>query len=124
MNFVFAIVHHRLRHALASYLHGASWPELIGVPPLTYALIAAGLAIHLPFSPILTNAIPSLARAIAVLTAAPGVWLELRRVGDLGELPLGAADPRAAAGAADVSRRQITSPTRCSRSCRPASNPC
>jgi len=62
-------------------------PELIGVPALTYVMIAAGLAIIYLF-PYVTKAIPSPLVAIAVLTAiAWWTGIELRTVGDLGELP-------------------------------------
>jgi SulP family sulfate permease len=74
-------------NALAILIFMAQLPELIGVPLDTYPMIAAGLAIIYLF-PRLTKAIPSLLVAIAVLTAF--AWwsgLELRTVGDLGELP-------------------------------------
>ena len=65
----------------------AQLPELIGVPGLTYAMIAAGLAIIYLFSYI-TSAIPSPLVAILVLTGV-AYWggLDLRTVDDLGELP-------------------------------------
>ena len=74
-------------NALAILIFMAQLPELIGVPPLTYAMIAAGLAIIYLF-PHLTRAVPSPLVAILVLTAV--AWwggLDLRTVGDLGELP-------------------------------------
>ncbi|HSI40851.1 MAG TPA: SulP family inorganic anion transporter [Xanthobacteraceae bacterium] len=74
-------------NALAILIFMAQLPELVGVPMETYPMIAAGLAIIYLF-PRLTKAIPSPLVAIAVLTLF--AWwsgLELRTVGDLGELP-------------------------------------
>ncbi|MEP9349499.1 SulP family inorganic anion transporter [Xanthobacter sp. KR7-225] len=74
-------------NALAILIFMAQLPELIGVPVETYAMVAAGLAIIYLF-PYLTRAVPSPLVAIAVLTAF--AWwsgLDLRTVGDLGELP-------------------------------------
>lgn len=74
-------------NALAILIFMAQLPELIGVPLETYPMIAAGLAIIYLF-PRLTKAIPSPLVAIAVLTLF--AWwsgMELRTVGDLGELP-------------------------------------
>jgi len=74
-------------NALAILIFMAQWPELMGVPILTYALVAAGLGIIYLF-PYLTKAVPSPLVAIAVLT-----WLvyftgfDVRTVGDMGELP-------------------------------------
>ncbi|MDQ1198397.1 SulP family inorganic anion transporter [Agrobacterium sp. SORGH_AS 787] len=74
-------------NALAILIFMAQLPELIGVPALTYVMIAAGLAIIYLF-PYVTKAIPSPLVAIAVLTAiAWWTGMELRTVGDLGELP-------------------------------------
>ncbi|MFP5076067.1 SulP family inorganic anion transporter [Rhizobium sp. YIM 134829] len=74
-------------NALAILIFMAQLPELIGVPMLTYAMIAGGLAIIYLF-PYLTRAIPSPLVAIAVLTAiAWWTGIDLRTVGDLGELP-------------------------------------
>ena len=57
------------------------------MPGLTYVMIAAGLGIIYLF-PYVTRAIPSPLVAIVVLTGL-AVWLglDLRTVGDLGELP-------------------------------------
>jgi SulP family sulfate permease len=74
-------------NALAILIFMAQLPELIGVPVETYPMIAAGLAIIYLF-PRLTRALPSPLVAIAVLTAF--AWwsgMDLRTVGDLGELP-------------------------------------
>lgn len=74
-------------NALAILIFLAQMPELIGVPVETYVMIAGGLAIIYLF-PYLTKAIPSPLVAIAVLTAI--TWfsgMDLRTVGDLGELP-------------------------------------
>ncbi len=74
-------------NALAILIFMAQLPELIGVPVLTYYMIAAALAIIYLF-PRLTRAVPSPLVAIVVLTAASW-WFgfEIRTVGDLGELP-------------------------------------
>ncbi len=87
MRFVSQSVMTGFVNALAILIFLAQMPELIGVPPATYALIAAGLAIiyGLPF---LTRAVPSPLVAIVVSTAF--VWatgLDVRTVADLGELP-------------------------------------
>lgn len=74
-------------NALAILIFMAQLPELIGVPVETYVMIAAGLAIIYLF-PLLTKAIPSPLVAIAVLTlVAFYSGMDLRTVGDLGELP-------------------------------------
>jgi SulP family sulfate permease len=89
MNFVSRSVITGFVNALAILIFMAQLPQLIGVPTLTYAMIAAGLAI-IYLLPYLTKAIPSPLVAIAVLTAiAWGFGLNLRTVGDLGELPSG-----------------------------------
>ncbi|SEG65298.1 SulP family inorganic anion transporter [Bosea lathyri] len=87
MSFVSRSVITGFVNALAILIFMAQLPELIGVPTLTYAMIAAGLAIIYLF-PYLTRAVPSPLVAIGVLTLA--AWwfgLNLRTVGDLGELP-------------------------------------
>jgi Sulfate permease and related transporters (MFS superfamily) len=74
-------------NALAILIFMAQLPELIGVPNLTYLMIAAGLGIIYLF-PYVTKAIPSPLVAIIVLTLV--AWyagMDLRTVGDLGELP-------------------------------------
>jgi SulP family sulfate permease len=74
-------------NALAVLIFMAQLPELIGVPHLTYVMIAAALAIIYLF-PYVTRAIPSPLVAIVVMTVIT-VWLglDLRTVGDLGALP-------------------------------------
>ena len=74
-------------NALAILIFMAQLPELIGVPATTYVMIAAGLAIIYLF-PRITKAIPSPLVCIVVLTIASIVLgLDIRTVGDLGELP-------------------------------------
>ena len=74
-------------NALAILIFMAQVPELTGVGWQTYAMVAAGLAIIYLF-PRLTRAVPSPLIAILVLSGL-AVWLglDVRRVGDLGELP-------------------------------------
>ncbi len=74
-------------NALAILIFMAQLPELIGVPSLTYVMVAAGLAI-IYLLPRLTRAVPSPLVCIIVLTAvALSFDLDLRTVGDIGELP-------------------------------------
>ncbi|MBZ8131750.1 SulP family inorganic anion transporter [Afifella sp. IM 167] len=74
-------------NALAILIFMAQVPELIGVTWVTYAMVAAGLAIIYLF-PLLTTAIPSPLVTIVVLTsAAIALGLDVRTVGDMGELP-------------------------------------
>ncbi|MDX6807230.1 SulP family inorganic anion transporter [Terrihabitans rhizophilus] len=74
-------------NALAILIFMAQLPELIGVTPLTYAFVAAGLAIIYLF-PLVTKAVPSPLVAIAVLTGVVFyAGIDVRMVGDLGELP-------------------------------------
>lgn len=87
MNFVSRSVITGFVNALAILIFMAQLPELIGVPGLTYVMIAAALAIIYLF-PYVTKAIPSPLVAIIVLTAVTwSMGLNLRTVGDLGELP-------------------------------------
>ncbi|PZO77432.1 MAG: sodium-independent anion transporter [Mesorhizobium amorphae] len=74
-------------NALAILIFMAQLPELIGVPWETYAMIAAGLGIIYLF-PYLNRTIPSPLVCIVALTALT-LWLglDVRNVGDLGELP-------------------------------------
>ncbi|WP_460458013.1 SulP family inorganic anion transporter [Arenimonas alkanexedens] len=74
-------------NALAILIFMAQLPELIGVPWTVYVMCAAGLAIIYGF-PLLTRAIPSPLVAIVLLTVV-AIWLKLdiRTVGDMGELP-------------------------------------
>ncbi|MEQ8651282.1 MAG: SulP family inorganic anion transporter [Kiloniellales bacterium] len=74
-------------NALAILIFMAQLPELIGVPWLTYVMVAAGLAIIYLF-PYLTRSIPSPLICILILTAATLLLdLDIRNVGDMGELP-------------------------------------
>lgn len=74
-------------NALAILIFMAQIPELIGVPMLTYPLVALGLGIIYLF-PMVTRAIPSPLVCILVISAiAIGFGLDIRTVGDMGELP-------------------------------------
>ncbi len=87
MRFVSRSVMTGFVNALAILIFLAQVPELIGVPLLTYAMVAGGLAI-IYLLPRLTKAVPSPLICIIVLTAlAIGFNLDLRTVGDMGELP-------------------------------------
>jgi SulP family sulfate permease len=74
-------------NALAILIFMAQLPELTHVGWPVYAMTAAGLAIIYGF-PHLTRAVPSPLVTIVVLTAV-ALWLDLdiRTVGDMGELP-------------------------------------
>jgi SulP family sulfate permease len=87
MRFVSRSVMTGFVNALAMLIFMAQLPELIGVPWLTYVMVAAGLAIIYGF-PRITKAIPSPLVCIVVLTAVTlALGLDLRTVGDMGELP-------------------------------------
>ncbi|MGF7007028.1 SulP family inorganic anion transporter [Aminobacter sp. BE322] len=74
-------------NALAILIFMAQIPELVGVPWMTYVMVAAGLAIIYLF-PHLTKAIPSPLVCIVVLTSAAMYFgMDIRTVGDMGELP-------------------------------------
>jgi SulP family sulfate permease len=74
-------------NALAILILLAQLPQLVHVPPITYGLIALGLAIIYGF-PRLTRAVPSPLVAIAVLTAITAAFgIHVRTVADLGQLP-------------------------------------
>src|SRR5690554_6213592 len=74
-------------NALAILIFMAQLPELINVPWAVYAITAAGLGI-IYLLPRLTRAIPSPLVAIVVLTGvAVMMGLDVRTVGDMGELP-------------------------------------
>jgi SulP family sulfate permease len=74
-------------NALAILIFMAQLPELTGVTWVTYAMVAAGLAI-IYLLPMLTTAIPSPLVTIVVLTAAAmTLGLDVRTVSDMGELP-------------------------------------
>lgn len=87
MRFVSRSVMTGFVNALAILIFMAQLPELIGVPVLTYPMVAAGLAIIYLF-PRLTKAVPSPLVCILVLTGVSLAFgLDLRTVGDMGELP-------------------------------------
>lgn len=74
-------------NALAILIFMAQLPELVGGSWMVYAMVAAGLAIIYLF-PYITRSIPSPLVCIVVLTGI-AIWLglDVRRVGDMGELP-------------------------------------
>ena len=87
MRFVSRSVMTGFVNALAILIFMAQIPELVGVPWLTYVMLAAGLAIIYLF-PYVTRAIPSPLVCIVVLTAiAIAFGFDVRTVGDMGELP-------------------------------------
>ena len=87
MRFVSRSVMTGFVNALAILIFMAQLPELIGMTWQTYAMIAGGLAIIYLF-PRITRAIPSPLVCIVVLTAlAVFLQIDVRTVGDLGELP-------------------------------------
>ncbi|MEL6125541.1 MAG: SulP family inorganic anion transporter, partial [Pseudomonadota bacterium] len=74
-------------NALAILIFMAQLPELTGVTPLTYVMVAAGLAIIYLF-PRITTSIPSPLVCIIVLTAlSMSMGLDVRTVADLGAFP-------------------------------------
>jgi len=74
-------------NALAILIFMAQLPELINVTWHVYAMVAAGLGI-IYLLPYVTKAVPSPLVAIVVLTAfSIAVGLDIRTVGDMGELP-------------------------------------
>jgi sulfate permease, SulP family len=74
-------------NALAILIFLAQLPQLIGVPPVTYGLIALGLAIIYGF-PYLTKAVPApLVSIIVVTTVSWAMGIHVRTVADLGQLP-------------------------------------
>ena len=87
MKFVSRSVMTGFVNALAILIFLAQLPELIGVPKLTYVMVAAGLAI-IYLLPHVTRAVPSPLICIIVLTTISLVLgLDIRTVGDMGELP-------------------------------------
>src|SRR5690606_4393188 len=74
-------------NALAILIFMAQLPELIGMPLTVYMVCAVGLAI-IYLLPLATRAVPSPLVAIILLTAL-SLWLglDIRTVGDMGELP-------------------------------------
>jgi len=74
-------------NALAILIFQAQLPQLIDVPILVYAMVAASLAI-IYLLPQVTTVIPSPLVAIVAMTAiAGGAGLDVPTVGDMGELP-------------------------------------
>ncbi|MBA3597030.1 MAG: SulP family inorganic anion transporter [Methylibium sp.] len=74
-------------NALAILIFMAQLPELTGVSWVVYAMTAAGLALIYGM-PYLTRAVPSPLVTIVVLTAvALALDLDIRTVGDMGQLP-------------------------------------
>jgi SulP family sulfate permease len=87
MRFVSRSVMTGFVNALAILIFMAQLPELIGVPWLTYLLVALGLAI-IYLVPRVTTAVPSPLICIVVVTALVlALGLDVRTVGDMGELP-------------------------------------
>ena len=87
MRFVSQSVMTGFVNALAILIFLAQLPQLIGVTPATYGLIALGLAVIYLF-PRVTRAIPSPLVAIVVVTLVSVVFrLDALTVADLGELP-------------------------------------
>ena len=87
MRFVSRSVMTGFVNALAILIFMAQLPEFKGAGVTVYAMVAAGLAIIYLF-PRVTKAVPSPLVAIIVLTAVSLIWkLDVRQVGDLGELP-------------------------------------
>jgi SulP family sulfate permease len=87
MRFVSRSVMTGFVNALAILIFMAQLPELIGVPWLTYIMVAAGLTIIYLF-PFVTKSIPSPLVCIVALTAVTLFFgFDLRTVGDMGELP-------------------------------------
>lgn len=87
MRFVSRSVMTGFVNALAILIFMAQLPELIHVPMLTYGMVAAGLAIIYLF-PYVTKAVPSPLVCVIVLTIISIYFgLDIRTVGDMGELP-------------------------------------
>lgn len=87
MRFVSRSVMTGFVNALAILIFMAQLPELIDVPNLTYIMVAAGLAI-IYLLPRLTKTVPSPLICIIILTSISLVFgLDIRTVGDMGELP-------------------------------------
>lgn len=87
MRFVSRSVMTGFVNALAILIFMAQLPELINVPYLTYVMVAAGLAV-IYLLPRLTKVVPSPLVCIILLTAISLILgLDIRTVGDMGELP-------------------------------------
>ncbi len=87
MRFVSRSVMTGFVNALAILIFLAQIPELVGVPLLTYVLVAAGLGIIYGM-PLVVRVVPAPLVAIVLLTGV--VWatgIDVRTVGDMGELP-------------------------------------
>ncbi len=87
MRFVSRSVMTGFVNALAILIFLAQIPELVGVPYMTYVLVAVALGIIYGL-PYLTTAVPSPLVAIVVLTIV--VWalgIDVRTVSDMGDLP-------------------------------------
>jgi SulP family sulfate permease len=87
MRFVSRSVMTGFVNSLAILIFMSQLPELTNVPSLTYVMVVGGLAI-IYLLPRLTNTIPSPLICIIVLTAiAVLLELDIRTIGDMGELP-------------------------------------
>ena len=87
MRFVSQSVMTGFVNALAILIFAAQLPQLVGVTPATYGLIALGLAV-IYLLPRVTRAVPSPLVAIGAVTfIAVALHLPVRTVADLGELP-------------------------------------
>lgn len=87
MRFVSRSVMTGFVNALAILIFQAQLPELHGVSWKVYPMVAAGLAI-IYLLPRVTTVVPSPLVSIVVLTAVSiGLGLDIRTVGDMGELP-------------------------------------
>ena len=87
MRFVSRSVMTGFVNALAILIFMAQLPELIDVPNLTYIMVAAGLGI-IYLLPRVTQVVPSPLVCIVALTAVTLLMgLDIRTVGDMGELP-------------------------------------
>src|SRR5690606_9862457 len=87
MRFVSRSVMTGFVNALAILIFLAQLPELTNVPWLTYVMVAGGLGIIYLF-PRVTKLVPSPLVCIVVLTGLSLAFsLDLRTVGDMGELP-------------------------------------
>ena len=87
MRFVSRSVMTGFVNALAILIFMAQLPELIDVPNLTYIMVAAGLLI-IYILPRFTSAVPSPLVCIIILTIVSiALGLDIRTVGDMGELP-------------------------------------
>jgi len=74
-------------NSLAILIFLAQMPELVGANWQTFVMVGAGLAIIYGF-PLITKAVPSPLIAIIVLSAvAISMELDVRTVGDMGEMP-------------------------------------